>query len=132
MDETAKLWDIRSSEIIQSREDHTDKIFGVAFHPEGTALATASRNNTVKLWDIEETATLLNTLTGHTSIVLNVAFSPDGNTLASVSNDHTIQLWSLNPARLAAWNCRWLDAFLAHTPGGQRAEKEGVCAGHRP
>jgi len=64
----------------------------VIFSPDGTLLAIASGDETVKLW---ETATgkEFATLKGHTDIVLSVAFSPDGTRIASGSKDNTIKLW---------------------------------------
>jgi WD40 repeat protein len=64
----------------------------VAFSPDGKTLASASNDQTIRLWDAA-TGTQQQTLAGHSDCVRAVAFSPDGKTLASTSDDGTIRLW---------------------------------------
>jgi WD40 repeat protein len=71
---------------------HTTKVLGVAFSPDGTRLATTSRDRTARLWDVRTGAPLL-VLRGHTDFVQGVAFSPDGTRLATTSWDGTARLW---------------------------------------
>jgi len=78
---------------------HTGLVFSVAFSPDGKVLATASFDNTIKLWDFA-TGKELQTLKGHTSSVYGVAFSPDGTLLASGSQDKTIRLWNPKDGKL--------------------------------
>ena len=52
-------------------------------------MATASEDQTVKLWDLQ-TGVELNTLRGHESGVWTVAFSPDGRRLASGGLDGVV------------------------------------------
>ena len=63
---------------------HTGAVIGVAFSPDGRTLASASGDETVRLWDCAAPRTR-RALTGHTAAVIGVAFSPDGRTLASAS-----------------------------------------------
>ena len=71
---------------------HTNWVLGLAFSPDGTQLASASWDGTVKLWDVGS-GNLRQTLTGHTDRVRVVAWSPDGHLLASCGFDQTIWLW---------------------------------------
>lgn len=73
---------------------HTDTIFGLAFHPDGQWLVSASADQTIRLWDVARQE-LVQTLTGHTATVYAVAFHPDGHLLASASRDHTVRLWQV-------------------------------------
>ena len=56
---------------------HIGDVYGVAFSPDGTRLATASGDPSVKLWDVASGQELA-TLTGHAATVFDVAFSRDG------------------------------------------------------
>ena len=63
---------------------HGGLVHNVAFSPDGKILATASFDNTIKLWDFASGKELL-TLKGHTAPVYCVAFNNDGTILASGS-----------------------------------------------
>src|ERR1700676_1143729 len=67
---------------------HTDIVSSVAFSPDGKTLASGSRDNTIKLWDVQQGKERA-TLSGHTNKVSSVAYSPDGKTMASGSWDKT-------------------------------------------
>eukprot|EP00873_Tetraselmis_striata_P039805 jgi/Tetstr1/460069/TSEL_005389.t1 len=62
---------------------HTEVVACVAFSPDGTRLASASRDNTLRVWSaVTGEEVLPRPLRGHTGMVTSVAFSPDGKRLA--------------------------------------------------
>jgi WD40 repeat protein len=75
-------------------QGHTSFVQSVSFSPDGKMLATASYDNTVKLW--RRDGSLFKTLKGHKEPVMSVRFSPDGKTIASGSQDGTVRLWDNN------------------------------------
>ena len=78
---------------------HSSWVMSVAYSPDGQTLASGSRDNTIKLWDVK-TGNPLQTLTGDSYSVWSVAYSPDGQTLASGSDDNTIKLWDVKTGNL--------------------------------
>jgi len=73
---------------------HQNFVNAVAFHPDGTMLASVSSDKTIKLWSVPG-GKLLKTLKGHKLTIYSVAFHPNGKMLASASMDKTIKLWSM-------------------------------------
>ncbi|MCV6639660.1 caspase family protein, partial [Candidatus Albibeggiatoa sp. nov. NOAA] len=74
---------------------HSSSVNGVAFSPDGKTLASASEDNTIRLWEVTTGQALGQPLSGHSSSVTSVTFSPDGKILASASGDNTIRLWEV-------------------------------------
>lgn len=73
---------------------HSGCVKSLAFAPDGKILASASNDNTIKLWDVL-TGKELASLEGHTGGVNSLAFTPNGQTLVSGSSDKTVKLWDV-------------------------------------
>jgi WD40 repeat protein len=93
----------------------------VAFHPDGTRLATAHQDGFVRFWDAV-TGQLLDTLPGHTAEVRAVAYSLDGSRLASGSQDCTVTIWDTTtgkPLHTLEGHKGWVNG-VAFSPDGRR------------
>jgi WD40 repeat protein len=68
-------------------------VLSVAFSPDGSRLATGSRDGRLTLWDLASRQRLSEVTSHEGALVWTVAFSPDGKRLASGGNDQAIRLW---------------------------------------
>jgi WD40 repeat protein len=92
---------------------HADKLWDIAYSPDGKWLATASADNTARIWDAE-TGALRATLP-YAHRVSTVAFSPDSRLLASGDQERTVRVWDVIAGRevaaLPAGGPTWRVAF---------------------
>jgi WD40 repeat protein len=104
MSGTVRIWDAGTGRLIRSLRDYHGWVNGLAFSPDGKALALAGADcQTVHVWEVA-TGRDLRPLRGHQGDVNAVAFSPDGRTLASGGGDRqdgdtAIRMWDAHSGR---------------------------------
>jgi WD40 repeat protein len=96
IERTVVVWELPSGkELARLRPHH---VLNLDFSPDGTVLATASGDNTCKLFDLR-TGREIATLRGQLLALFSVAFSPDGRRLATGTGGYDILIWDLNTGR---------------------------------
>ncbi|KAG9289851.1 hypothetical protein G9A89_015431 [Geosiphon pyriformis] len=97
-----KLWSVPSCDSVGTLKGHTDRIGGIAWHPEATIsigansvnLASGAADCLIHLWSLESELPIAS-LQGHAARVAKIDFHPSGRFLGSASDDTTWRLWDI-------------------------------------
>ncbi len=81
--------------LVTQRYGHTDAVRAVEYSPDGRYFISASRDNTLRLWDAETNQALHPPMEGHEGWVNTVTFSPDGRQVASGGVDGRVIVWDV-------------------------------------
>ena len=93
------IHDARTGEALDLLNEQMDRIYSLAFSPDGNVFVSGDSSGEIYLWDAH-TGQQKRPLIGHTKGVTSLAFSPDSKTLASVSYDTTVRLWDVQNGEL--------------------------------
>jgi WD40 repeat protein len=117
-DHAIHVWNLAAGKELLQIAGHHGPVLGLLFSPDGKTLASASQDQTLRLWDLA-TGTEIRRL-GEAQYVSGMAFSPDGKILATGAQHQAI-LWDTATgkelARLSespSWN-----VTLAFSPDGR-------------
>ncbi|CAL9684653.1 unnamed protein product [Knipowitschia caucasica] len=92
-----KIWDVYTGKLLLNLMDHTDVVRDLTFAPDGSLmLVSASRDKTLRVWDLKDDGNMVKVLRGHQNWVYCSAFSPDSSTLCSVGAGKAVFLWNMD------------------------------------
>ena len=74
-DNTAKIWDSLSGQLLATLQGHRNSVGSAVFSPDGSRIVTASQDRTAKVWEVA-TGRLLFSLEDHDKGLTEGAFSP--------------------------------------------------------
>uniref|UniRef100_A0A915J0T7 Uncharacterized protein n=1 Tax=Romanomermis culicivorax TaxID=13658 RepID=A0A915J0T7_ROMCU len=94
------FWFLDSMKPLQILNDHSDRIWSLAWNPKGTLLASCSTDKTIRIWSSSgsddqqfKCGSILQD--AHSRTIRSVSFSHCGRYLVSASFDSTIVVWEL-------------------------------------
>lgn len=97
-DYTWHFIDLQTSQILYSQEGHTGPVTSLATHPDGSLLASGSKDTSIMLWDLRSginISSFVDSSNGHTGTVHSLAWRHNGYHLASAGADGQLLIWDL-------------------------------------
>jgi WD40 repeat protein/tetratricopeptide (TPR) repeat protein len=119
-DKVVRLWRPDGT-LYKTLEGHSSFVWSVSFNPDGQIIASASKDHTIKLWNLngDLLSTLDDGLDQSENGVTSVAFSPDGQLIAS-ANGYKIKLWNRDGSLIKTFgNQRNIVSRLSFSPDGK-------------
>jgi WD40 repeat protein len=114
---------------------HAESITSVAWSPDGSMLASGSRDESIRLWNVPtgEMRMCLEPRVGYElSDVDSVAFSPNGLNIAAGSHDNLVRVWRISDGKNIAvytGHSDWVSS-VAWRPDGKvlaSGSQDGTC-----
>ncbi len=99
-DNTIKIWDIESSELIstlkvpQLQARPQLGVNSITFSQDRNLLISGNEDKTIQIWDLTNNR-ILSILEGHSDRVKTVIISPNNKIIASGGDDNTIKIWTI-------------------------------------
>jgi hypothetical protein len=91
-DQTARVWDAKTSGPIGAPLKHGGAVVSALFSPDGARVVTASGDKTARVWDAN-TGAAIGLPLSHENPVWSAAFSPDATRVLTTGGDQTVRLW---------------------------------------
>ena len=97
-DDTARVWDAQSGQLVAHPLRHGSRVLSARFSPAGERVVTASEDGTARVWSAR-TGEPLTPPMPHLLGVVSAEFSPDGNFIVTASQDQTARVWDAHTGK---------------------------------
>ncbi|CAI5797722.1 repeat and SOCS box-containing 2 [Podarcis lilfordi] len=93
-----KVWEVQTGRLLFNLSGHQDVVRDLSFAPgdSRSILISASRDKTLRVWDLSQNGKQLKVLSGHMRWVYCCCTSPDGRMLCSAAGEKSALLWSMD------------------------------------
>ncbi|XP_040433130.1 WD repeat and SOCS box-containing protein 2 isoform X1 [Cygnus olor] len=98
-----KVWEVQTGHLLFSLLGHQDVVRDLSFAPNGSLiLVSASRDRTLRVWDLSKDGRQVQVLTGHMQWVYCCSISPDCSMLCSAAGEKAVSPTAWQPVPLSA------------------------------
>lgn len=101
-----KIWEVATGKLLMVLKDHSDQVTDLQFSPDGSlVLLTASKDCTVKLWDLMDDGNMFRTLERDDAFakkaIKKVSWSPDATQIATVGDGKLAVIYDMKTFKVA-------------------------------
>lgn len=122
-DRVVRVMDLARGTTVWTLQGHPQPVYGLAFSPDGTLLATGDESARIWIWDLKTGKKLreFNRVDAHSRGIQNLSFSSDGKRLLSTGRDDILLQWDVatgkRGARILGSGLNFYGAKFAPTGG---------------
>jgi eukaryotic-like serine/threonine-protein kinase len=88
------VWDPASGKLVRTFKAHGHYLTSIAFSPDSQRFATASLDQSARIWETATGKNLLKIPEPHRGPTQSVCFSPDGLKIATAGDDGVVKMWN--------------------------------------
>ncbi|KAK2155572.1 hypothetical protein LSH36_236g00042 [Paralvinella palmiformis] len=96
-DRNAVVFNKDTEQVMAILQGHTKKVTGVIYHPEEELVITASQDQTIRVWGVQQTAPCAHVIRAHEGPVTGISLHATGDYLLSCSIDSN---WAFSDIRV--------------------------------